>query len=176
MPSLQNNIGFLNTLQSVTPQILAETVQQVWQAIVTEWFPGRHGYKWSFHNTMADATVIQVIALEQNPLTPNDWVERQIFLVECKPPSSDTPTGWDDTIIGQSRNHLSQALNPSGRWYAAVAIGLKVRFYQFDGTVPANQQLVQLHQGTFDMSESDGIVQVEDMMSYIKENGWQWAI
>ena len=98
------------------------------------------------------------------------------MLVECKRPSSDTPTGWDNTITGQFLDDLSQTLYASERLYGAVAIGLKVRFFQFDGTAPANQQLVQLHQGTFDMGGPNGIAQVEDMMNYIKANGWQWAI
>ena len=61
------------------------------------------------------------------------------------------------------------------RLLGAVAIGKKVRFYRFDGKKPYEQQIVQLHQGTFDMGTPDGIAQVEDMMSYIKENAWQWA-
>ncbi|RAK96807.1 uncharacterized protein BO80DRAFT_365600 [Aspergillus ibericus CBS 121593] len=120
--------------------------------------------------------VIQVMAMRQNPRDSAHWAERQILLVECKRPSSDTPAGWENTIHGQFLDDLSQTLNASERIYGAVAIGSKVRFYRFDGTAPANQQLVQLHQGTIDMCAPNGIGQVESMMNYIKANGWQWAI
>lgn len=180
-PSLQLNPSFLNTLQLVKPHSLEETVQVVWQEIVTEWFPGRHGYKWGFkgsmlaNNNMPDVTVIQVRALVQNPQASQEWAEHQILLVECKHPSSNTPLGWHNTITGQFEDDLSETLNTSERLFGAVAIGKKVRFYQFNGRAPHNQKVVQLHQGTFDMDTANGITQVENMMNYIKANAWQWA-
>ncbi|KAI9929995.1 hypothetical protein ASPWEDRAFT_35244 [Aspergillus wentii DTO 134E9] len=178
-PSLRQNLSFLNTLQLVKPESLEDTVQPVWQGIVLEWFLGRDGYKWDFkastvaNNNMLNVTVIQVTALAQNPLQvqSTEWTERQILLVQCKRPSSDR----DDTITSQFKDDLSQTLNSSERLFEAVAIGKKVRFYRFDGRAANNQNLVQLHQGTFDMDNPNGIVQVENMMNYVKANGWQWA-
>lgn len=180
-PSLQHNIGFTNALQLLKPHSLEETVQQVWQEIVIEWFPGRYGYKWSFkaptlaNNNMPDVTVIEVTAVVQNPRASQDWDERQIMVIECKCPSKDTPMNWEDTVDYQLMDDLSRTLNFSERLFAAVAIGKKVRFYRFDGKEARDQKLVQLHQGTFDMSDSNGIAQVEDMMNYIKANAWAWA-
>lgn len=107
------------------------SVQVIWQEIVTEWFPGRHGYKWGFksstlaNNNMPDVTVIQVSALVQNPRASQEWAKRQILLVECKRPSSDTTLGWNDTITGQFEDDLSETLNASKRLFGAVAIGKK---------------------------------------------------
>lgn len=179
-PSLQQNIGFRITLQSVKPHSPAETVQAVWQIIVSEWFPGRQGYRPGFksptlvnNNNVSGFTRVQVKALAENP--PEDWDERQILLVECNPPSSNTASSWHDTIIGQFREDLSQNLSESGRLFGALAVGKKVRFYQFDGKASPGQTLVQLHQDTLDLEDPSDIVQVENMLSYIKENAWQWA-
>ncbi|KAI9045252.1 uncharacterized protein KD926_009666 [Aspergillus affinis] len=125
---------------------------------------------------MPDATVIQVRALVQNPRVSTEWAERQILQVKCKRPSRDTPRGWDDTISAQLHDDLSQTLNDSQRLFGAVAIGKKVRFYRFDGRAATpSQEIIQLHQGTFDMDDPNGVAQVESMMDYIKANGWQWA-
>ncbi|CAG8896363.1 unnamed protein product [Penicillium egyptiacum] len=175
-PSLHVNPGFLNTLQLVKPHNI-ETAQAVWQVTVTEWFPGRHGYKFVFggstpaNNNMPDVTVIQVWAVVQNPSASQRWAERQILLVECKCPLSDTPLCWDDTI-SQFEHDLAKA---SERLFGAVAIGKEARFYRFDGTKPPGYRLAQLHQGTFDMGNPNGITQVENMMNYIKAYTWQWA-
>ncbi|KAJ5799779.1 uncharacterized protein N7518_001847 [Penicillium psychrosexuale] len=125
---------------------------------------------------MPDAMIIQVKALISNPKSSEDIMERQILLVECKRPSRDTPLGWDDTITGQFLDDLSQTLNFSERLFGAVAIGKKVKFYQFDGKAQVGQQLAPLHQGILDMDDPNGCSQVEGMMNHIKANAWQWAI
>ncbi|KAH8425419.1 uncharacterized protein LDX57_003172 [Aspergillus melleus] len=164
MPSLQNNIGFLNTLQSVKPHSPEGAVQYVWQAIVTEWSPGRDGYKWVFkpatpgESNLPNVTVYQIKPLQN----AKEWDERQILRVECKPPSSEE---WHSTIATE--------LNGK-RLFGAVAVGKKVRFYQF-GRGPSGQAVVQLHQDTLDMDDSDDIVQIETWMDYIKMNAWQWS-
>ena len=84
-------------------------------------------------------------------------------------------TGPTPSTTNLFREDLSSTSNDSKKALGAVAIGKKVRFYRFDGKKPYEQQIVQLHQGTFDMGTPDGIVQVEDMMNYIMENAWQWA-
>ena len=126
-----------------------------------------------------DVNYIRVIALipDSSELNEDGWLERDVFLVECRRPSSVTGTesNWTDTVNNQFRENLSRTLNDSKGLFGAVAIGKKVRFYRSDGKKPYEQQIVQLHQGTFDMGGPDGIVQVEDMMNYIKENAWQWA-
>ncbi|KAG2416353.1 hypothetical protein HFD88_007568 [Aspergillus terreus] len=179
-PSLQGHIGSINTLELVEPNSL-ETVQLVWQEIVTEWFPGREGYRWSFrgplpvNDNIPDVTVIQIQAITPDPLASREWDERQILLSNCKRPSKDTPTIWDDTVNAQFHDDLAQTLNASEKLFGAVAIGKKVRFYRFDGKALIHQQLVQLHQGTIDMANLSGVTQVEKMMNYIKANAWQWA-
>ncbi|KAE8369722.1 hypothetical protein BDV27DRAFT_152803 [Aspergillus caelatus] len=176
IPSLQNNIGFRRTLQLVEPHSLEDTVQQLWQAIVSSWFPSNEGYMWSIKGSaltqddIPNITVIQVKELAQDPEASGGWSERLILLVECKRPSSGIPVAWDNTISAQCQNDLSQTNNESGKLFRVVAIGRRARFYQFNGEVLPDQQLVQLHKGTFDVSDPAGIAQVESMMNYIKAN------
>ncbi|KAE8421979.1 hypothetical protein BDV36DRAFT_303745 [Aspergillus pseudocaelatus] len=160
IPSLQNNIGFRRTLQLVEPHSLEDTVQQLWQAIVSSWFPSNEGYMWSIKGS----------ALTQDDIPNITVIQRLILLVECKHPSSGIPVAWDNTISAQCHNDLSQTNNESGKLFRVVAIGRRARFYQFNGEVLPDQQLVQLHQGTFDVSDPAGIAQVESMVNYIKAN------
>ncbi|KAK6814094.1 hypothetical protein RU639_010106 [Aspergillus parasiticus] len=156
--SLQDNLGFRRVLQMVKPDSLEDTVQQLWLAIVTSWFPSREDYIWSFkspalvHNDMPNLTAIQVMK------------------IECKRPSRDVPLSWDNTIRTQCRDVLSQTNNDPRQLFGIVAIGTKARFYRFDGEASSDQRLAQLHQGTLDMSDPTGIPQVESMMDYIKAN------
>ncbi|KAE8323653.1 hypothetical protein BDV39DRAFT_181843 [Aspergillus sergii] len=174
-PSLQNNLGFRRVLQMVKSHSLEDTVQQVWLAIVTSWFPSREGYIFSFKGPMLvqgdlpNYTVIQVMKVSPNPEEPYGWSEHLILLVECKRPSRDVPLSWDNTISTQCRHVLSQTNNDCGQLFGIVAIGTKARFYRFGGQA-SSDQLAQLHQGTFDISEPAGIAQVESMMDYIKAN------
>ncbi|PYH94557.1 hypothetical protein BO71DRAFT_450028 [Aspergillus ellipticus CBS 707.79] len=180
-PLAQRQPRLSQYIKAVKKHSLEETVQVVWQGILSKWFPFRQGYKWGIkgstlsNNNMPDATVIQVCALRPNPSDSEDWAERQILLIECKRPSKDTPLGWDDTITGQFTDDLSATLNASGRLFGAVAIGTKVRFYQWDGQVLPDGELCQLHPGTFDLATNDGIQEVENMMNFIKARGWEWA-
>ncbi|KAB8271668.1 hypothetical protein BDV30DRAFT_213357 [Aspergillus minisclerotigenes] len=174
-PSLQNNLGFRRVLQMVKPDSLEDTVQQLWQAIVISWFPSREGYIWSFkgpalvQNDIPNFTVIQVMKVSPNREEPEGWSEHLILLVECKRPSSDVPLSWDNTISTECHHVLSQNNNDSGQLFGIVAIGTKARFYRFGGQA-SSDQLAQLHQGTFYMSEPTGIAQAESMMDYIKAN------
>ena len=78
-PSLQQNLGFLYTLQSLKPHSPDEAVTQVWQQIVTERFSPHGGHKYRF-----DVSSIGVIAVISDPseLNENGWLERDVFLVE----------------------------------------------------------------------------------------------
>ncbi|KAB8206005.1 hypothetical protein BDV34DRAFT_194627 [Aspergillus parasiticus] len=174
--SLQNNLGFRRVLQMVKPDSLEDTVQQLWLAIVTSWFPSREDYIWTFkspalvHNDMPSLTVIQVMKVSPNPEEPDGWSEHPILLVECKCPSRDVPLSWGNTISTQCRNVLSQTNNDPRQLFGIVAIGTKARFYRLDGEASSDQQLAQLHQGTLDTCDPTGIPQVESMMDYIKAN------
>ncbi|PLB38548.1 uncharacterized protein BDW47DRAFT_105035 [Aspergillus candidus] len=87
----------------------------------------------------------------------------------------DTPADWGDTARSQLKDDVSPSLHASDRLFGALAIGKKVRFYQFNGESLEDQKLVALHQGTIDMDESTGITHVENMLDYIKANRWNWA-
>ena len=103
-PSLQQNLGFLYTLQSLKPHSPDEAVTQVWQQIVTERFSPHGGHKYRFD--VSSIGVIAVIPILAN--NENAWFERDVFLVECKRPSSDTTElNWSDTVNNQFREDLS---------------------------------------------------------------------
>ncbi|GKZ81324.1 hypothetical protein AnigIFM56816_005839 [Aspergillus niger] len=177
----QNQMMFLNTIQLIKPHSLEETVQTLWQGIVHAWFPYEQHYKFGFkgatlaNRNMPDVTVIKVMALQPNPRSSPDWAERQIMMIECKRPSYDTPNGWNDTIEGQFLDDLQQTLNHSEKLFGAVAIGTKVKFFRFDGKAPVNRMLTPLHRDTLDLKIPSQLIQVENMLDYIKTNGWQWA-
>ncbi|PLB53283.1 hypothetical protein P170DRAFT_434976 [Aspergillus steynii IBT 23096] len=180
-PRLQGNPGFFSALQLVKSQSLEEAVQYVWQTIISTWFNSLDGYTVSYkastlaNNNEPDGIAIRVMELAPKIELSTDFAERQILLVQCNRPSSDTPAGWDGIVENRFRDDLSQTLNDSEKLYGAVAIGTKVRFYRFDGKAPYNQQLTQLHAGAIDMNAPNGITEVENMMNYVKANGWQWA-
>ncbi|KAL3469478.1 hypothetical protein BJX99DRAFT_251965 [Aspergillus californicus] len=167
MANLFQNIGFQNALELIRPHILEETVQIAWQLILTEFFPGRVGFKYGFkspilaNNNMPDAMVTEVRLLPVFPGGPLGWYEQQILLVECKRPSLDTPDGLEDTLTGQFEDDLSQSLNHTGRLFGAIAIGTpKVR---------------PLHPFPYDMQNAIGIADVENELRRIRATGWQWA-
>ncbi|PWY64614.1 hypothetical protein BO83DRAFT_381842 [Aspergillus eucalypticola CBS 122712] len=181
VPYFQNHMVFLNTLQLIKPHSLEETVQTFWQVIVGDWFRYDQGYKLGIkgptlaNRNMPDVTVIEVMALQANPRSTPDWAERQILMVECKRPSYDTPNGWSDTIEGQFFDDLQQNLNHSEKLFGAVAIGTKVKFFRFDGKAPVHRRLTPLHRDVLDLKIPSQLVQVEDLLNYIRANGWQWA-
>ncbi|KAJ5109267.1 hypothetical protein N7456_005942 [Penicillium angulare] len=166
---LLSNIAIENALGLIKPESLEQIVQLVpssrWLQI------------WLQTPILANindpgAVVIQVSQLK--PIFPEGSVEeRQIFLVKCKHPSRDTPLGWDETENARTFDDLSQSLNTGGRLFAAVAIGTKVRFYKFYGTADRqDDRMSQLHRDIIDMDDPSGMVEVERMLSHVKENGW----
>lgn len=177
-----DNLGIASALASIKPTSNDKVVQILWQSIIATWFPPYEGYKWGFKSPLlttsnaTDGIAIQIVACVVNPRLSTDFTEYVIMLLECKRPSDDTPSGWDNTVKGQFLDDLEAIGNPKAKCFGAVAIGTKVRFYRFDGrqqTLP--QKLVQIHQGDIDLSTDAGRFEVGQMMDTVKAQGWQWA-
>ncbi|KAK1148046.1 hypothetical protein N8T08_010681 [Aspergillus melleus] len=164
-------------LQAIQSNSLEDTVQRLWEAIAGAWFPVLDGYNCRSkaatltNNNMPDIVVIQICVPAHGPA--NRYFERCILQIECKRPSLDTPTQWDNTIKGQFLDDLVATSNASNRLYGAVAIGKKVQFFRFDGT--QMQSLTPLSPEPFDLTTTPGLRQLERMMDYVKSTGWQWA-
>ncbi|KAB8237019.1 uncharacterized protein BDW43DRAFT_308031 [Aspergillus alliaceus] len=119
----------------------------VWQEIVSEWLPGREGYKWGFKDltlNMPDVAIIRVWALVQDPQVSDGWTECQILLIECKRPSSDTSLGWHITLPAQLGDDLSQSPSFAERRFGTISIGKKLRFYRFDGRAQTQKEWFHL--------------------------------
>ena len=99
---------------------------------------------------------------------PPEWTERQIFLVEHKPPTSEFSVELDDNTFSH------QVWNePSTRMYGAIAIGWKVDFYTFNGTTePARECRSTV---ILNVETEHSLFQVESSMEGIKAHGWGWA-
>ncbi|KAL4937342.1 hypothetical protein BDV06DRAFT_232643 [Aspergillus oleicola] len=183
--TLYNLPSYHMGMDAILPTSHEEPVQNVWQIIATTYFPAAAHYRYGFkapilsNNNMPDAIVIQIQPAQANPdpRNPNDWTERQIMLIECKRPSLDTPGGWTATTEGQFDDDCSQTLNASQRLFGAVAIGRKVVFYQFDGTVGVGGagRRVPLHPGTLDLDVQTDFVAMTQCMDQIKTQAWNWA-
>ncbi|PYH52450.1 uncharacterized protein BO96DRAFT_484951, partial [Aspergillus niger CBS 101883] len=76
---------------------------------------------------------------------------------------------------GQFLDDLQQTLNHSEKVFGAVAIGTKVKVFRFDRKAPVNRMITLLHRDTLDLIIPSQLIQVENMLDYIKTNGWQWA-
>ncbi|KAJ9263782.1 hypothetical protein DTO195F2_2699 [Paecilomyces variotii] len=118
------------------------------------------------------AVVFQVRLRHPQVVHPNsssDLEERQIFIVECKRPSKDTPAEWEATA-GQLSHYCEQNLTGSTKIFGATAIGTKVKFWRY--SIP---NLTELHGGVYDLSDQSGRDNTEQSLLYIRDNGWAWT-
>ncbi|KAK2757005.1 hypothetical protein FQN54_004973 [Arachnomyces sp. PD_36] len=178
-PTLNGDAGFDSALSFIQSGSTEEVVQMVWNIITVTWFPSRQGFKWGFksqslqNDNAPDVIVFQINMANPNPNAPQAD-ELMIMQIECKRPSQDTPAGWAGALEGQVLDDLSTSGNPSDRLYGALAIGTKVMFYRFDGS--AQQKITHLHPGKLDLTKPADRTQIEAWMTYVKQNGWQWAM
>lgn len=100
---------------------------------------------------------------------PTQLRERPIFRVLCKSPTLDTPDGW-----GDARTRLLRCLphsNPiSTRMYGAVAIGLTVELYEWDGSDSNNPRPRIMHQGPINLAKPKDRHTLDKLLDEIEEN------
>ena len=175
-----SNLGFFSSLTAVKPESSEKVVQILWNTLSSTYFPPQEGYKVAIKapvpvdNTPPDVAVFEIKSIAAAPRDSTDLIERQIFLVECKPPRRDTPGEWAATVHGQLIPCLEAISNPSDRIFAATAIGTKVKFWKWDHNSP-NDRLQELHQGVLDLLYNHQRAIIEQWMLHIKANGWAWA-
>lgn len=180
-PSLHNRIAVLSALSAIEPQSKEKVVQMLWQVIINEWFPPREGYKYPIKtpvltNDRPDFVVLQIRAVILDPTRENQFIEHLILQIECKRPSFDTPSDWENTTDHQFLEYLEASGGDSNKMYGAVAIGKKVQFHRYDGTQGTTvQKLVPLHNEPIDFDQDGSYEQVEAMLNMIKATAWQWA-
>ncbi|PWY71255.1 hypothetical protein BO83DRAFT_417869 [Aspergillus eucalypticola CBS 122712] len=107
----------------------------------------------------------------RTPRISGDLAERQIFIVECKRPSKDTPAEWE-SAKDQLLHYCEGNVNGTTRVFGATAIGTKVKFWRFD-----YPRLTPLSAGdeTYDLLDPRGSNQAEQCLNYIRNNGWNWV-
>lgn len=168
------NIGFFSALSAIKPNSLEEPVQMLWNVLLPSFFPGPEGYKIGIKaavlmdNSAPNVVVFQIQSTTLSPRSSGQLLERQIFMIECKRPSMDTPGEWQSTVNGQLRHYLENNLNRENEMYAATAIGTKVKFYRWHGV--ATGCLEELHQEVFDLTDIGHQQCVEQWLWYIKES------
>jgi hypothetical protein len=106
--------------------------------VVAAYFHGQEGYILQVTGNIPDTIYMELKQIILGHNFPPEWTERQIFLVECKPPTSEFPVELDDNTFSH------QVWNePSTRMYGTIAIGKKVKFYTFNGTAVPGQRVSQ---------------------------------
>ncbi|KAJ5710074.1 hypothetical protein N7493_009666 [Penicillium malachiteum] len=178
--SLLSNVAIRSALRHIKPGSHEGTVQDLWNIIVLDRFPSHEGYKYLWkgpNNSLHEPHIIIIQLYDRPPTSQNssdfdDSDERQIFLMKCRSAPLDIPP--NDTEEERIFDELLQALNDKGKIFGAVAIGKKVRFYRFEEADSENS-ISRLHDGTIDIDDPDGTVQVEEILGHIKANACQWT-
>ena len=159
---LHRTLGHLSALIAIKPDSGVQPVQILWSGIVFHWFPPTENYKIAVKRpALSNANQPDAVVFEVRVVSPS-LVEKQILLVECKQPSLDTQTNWDNE--GQVLDDVQSTLNLGNGVYSAIAIVTKVRFYFCDG-----QTVQGLHQNILDLHEEDGQRATEYWLDHIKQ-------
>ncbi|KAJ9214794.1 hypothetical protein DTO166G4_3626 [Paecilomyces variotii] len=169
MTLVTTNLGLFSALSAIKPDSTEVPVSILWTNICLTFFP-MDSFKISKKETVA--VVFQVRLRHPQVVHPNsssDLEERQIFIVECKRPSKDTPAEWEATA-GQLSHYCEQNLTGSTKIFGATAIGTKVKFWRY--SIP---NLTELHGGVYDLSDQSGRDNTEQSLLYIRDNGWAWT-
>ncbi|KAL5335606.1 hypothetical protein BJX70DRAFT_390540 [Aspergillus crustosus] len=103
-----------------------------------------------------------------DPRSSAELDEKQIFLVECKRPSRDTPAEWV-SATDQLEHYCENNVNGSTRILAATAIGWKVKFWRWDA--PNLNPLSDV----LDLSKAHGQAELIGMLQYVHNNGCGWT-
>lgn len=165
----------MSSIWSVKAGTLEEKVQILWNGILNTYFPPTQPYRIGIKaavltdNNAPDAVIFEIRA-SMIPRSSEDFQERQIFMAECKRISEDTTAGWEGAEL-QLATYIEANTNSAlcGGMYGACAIGKKVTFYEWIRLTG----LLTPMTGRLDMEHPTHRPHVEDMLSHIKQNGWQ---
>ncbi|KAK2760855.1 hypothetical protein FQN54_002095 [Arachnomyces sp. PD_36] len=175
---VMSNMGIFSCLTAIKPESAESPVSILWTNICATFFTTNAGFKIADKEPVGqdemipDAIVFQIRM--RNPAAgqpQQSWQvqEKQIFIVECKRPSKDTPAEWD-SALDQLAQYCEANVNGSQRILGATAIGTKVKFWRYDAP-----NMIPLVNGTFDLNEAAGRNEVEAQLIYVRNNGWNWT-
>lgn len=177
-----SHLSFVSCLWGVKPESSVDYVKTLWSTIVFSFFrPDSYNLKikalgLSDNTTAPDAVIIEIRKVERAaPGEPSELHEELVFVVECKQPSCDTVEEWSDGGAPvQLKQYLEQTiLEPKNRVLAALAIGIKVEFYQWHRQ--ASPSLQPLHEGVIDLGRPIERQTCEHWIRHARDNGWNWA-
>lgn len=167
----------MSTLGAVGPDSPKDPVQMMWQVITGTIFPPMEGYICGLSDGAPSrgdhlgVIVFQVKRTDDNQTGDYDGHERQIFVVECKAANLDSSDEWNITENGRLSNYMGSIAASWGNAYCAIAIGTKVRFFEWSPRTLFNP----MHPSPLNLimeSERDAI---EEYLQTIKINGWDFA-
>ncbi|RDW93994.1 uncharacterized protein DSM5745_01316 [Aspergillus mulundensis] len=167
------NLGLYSCLTAIKPTSDEGPVNIFWTTICAEYFPPSAGYKTAVmqrvlqDDTMPDFAVFKIVLRAGPRRNTNDLHEKQIFIVECKRPSKDTPAEWT-SATDQLIHYCENNVDGSTRILAATAIGRKVKFWRYDaGTLSPLSAVL-------DLSWAAGQNETVQMLDYVRTHGWAW--
>lgn len=176
-----SNLGFFSALIAVKPDSGRHVAQTLWSVICASIFFSQDGYVSALNGpVMEDGTTQAIYELKSiaKEGVSGELIERQILIMEIKSASEDTPSEWRRSLDEQLVPYLDQmASNTNGRVYAAIAIGSRVRFWQWDGKakIEGASKIQLLHEVAYDMHTVGGCEKVEEVLVDIKKQGWEWT-
>ncbi|PYI09437.1 hypothetical protein BO78DRAFT_394921 [Aspergillus sclerotiicarbonarius CBS 121057] len=174
------HVALFSALSAVKPNSAEAPVSILWTNICIAFFPLTSGFKLSNKEpvlqdeTQPDCVVFQVVMTNPALAVPHDSLdlaERQIFIVECKRPSKDTPAEWASARV-QLAHYCEGNVNGTTRIFGATAVGTKVKFWRYD--YPTLTTLVP-GVDSYDLLDAPARYQAEQCLEYIRDNGWNWV-
>ncbi|PGH26492.1 hypothetical protein AJ80_01806 [Polytolypa hystricis UAMH7299] len=161
-PSLRHNHLFLNALVDIKPNSDESTVQMLWETIAMEWFPPPQGYRYTIKPSSQVASAVNIRVSARKGASEN-----RIFFIHCKMPGMDREDQWDFARHIPHIPELQAALHSPAKFYAALAIGTKVKFYMFDGQL-VSQHLRPLQARPYDLTNEQGLAATESTLGFVK--------
>ncbi|KAJ6087571.1 hypothetical protein N7467_006485 [Penicillium canescens] len=106
-PSLHDNLGFLSSLRAARQSNDLPGTVHFMYTVVAAYFHSQEGYILQVTGNTPDTIYMELKQIIPGHNFPPEWTERQIFLVECKPPTSEFPVELDDNTLFHTRSGMS---------------------------------------------------------------------
>ncbi|KAM5350323.1 hypothetical protein ACJ41O_006828 [Fusarium nematophilum] len=171
------NPAFMSCYFQAKKAVDEEPIKILWTTILGTWFPpvGPQCYKFAVMSpTMVGSDepfgiVIEVLSVSTSPIgNSTQFLEKQVFIVECKGPGWDTPEGWQATT--EQLTHYLENNAGCKKLFGAVAIGTKVEVYEWEycnGRLYMNQ----IHAHRLDLGSAEDRCAFEVALELVRTEG-----
>lgn len=155
-------------------------VLRLWHSIIPGFFPMSEGYATYFKvpnsakSQIPSAEVFGVRRALCGADDPSEFVQKEILVLICKPPSSDIPESWkceNEELRPYMLNlpHSATEQGPPGE-VVAIAIGRRIQFFKWIGGEKTT--LEKLDEEPLDMFKEDDANTVAKRLNDIKDETW----